>query len=114
ALAHWDTPQKPNLTKPDAPAVPNRMVDLAHKPTPEEFLVSYRVVPDEGTSIESIAEKLATESSTGTWTDVGTDPDKIAPFSPSRVAPGSARGSHRSGRAAFRHPALRPRVRYVR
>jgi hypothetical protein len=34
--------------------------------------------------------------------------------SPSRVAPGSARGSHRSGRADFRHPALRPRVRYVR
>jgi len=38
--------------------------------------------------------------------------EELGPIS--RVAPGEARGSHRSGRADLRHPALRPRVRYVR
>ena len=40
--------------------------------------------------------------------------DPVSGSDGTRVAPGNARGSHRSGRAALRHPALRPRFRYVR
>ena len=59
------------------------LIDLSHQPTTDEFLVSYQVIPDQGVPIEKIAEKLAVESSTGTWTDVAaSDPTAMAPFQP--------------------------------
>jgi ribulose-bisphosphate carboxylase large chain len=83
ALDHWGAP-KATTTDGETPAVapPNPLINLQHKPTAKEFLVAFRVVPEDGVSIESIAANLAIESSTGTWTDVGVDPERIAPFNP--------------------------------
>lgn len=53
-------------------------LDLDHQPDREkEILVTYRIRPRRGQSLERAAEKVAAESSIGTWTPTATLSDRI-------------------------------------
>jgi len=47
-------------------------VDLHHRPSKDEIVCLFRVKPAKGVSVRKVAEDIAGESSTGTWTDVAT------------------------------------------
>lgn len=53
-------------------------LNLGFVPRPDEVICRYRVTPEEGSTLEEAAEKMAGESSIGTWTDISTMNEKIA------------------------------------
>ncbi len=47
-------------------------IDVGYRPKESDVIVTFKVLPGEGETIESCADKIAAESSIGTWTDVKT------------------------------------------
>ena len=47
-------------------------VDLNYIPSSDELIALYRIEPAKGFSIEDAAGRVASESSVGTWTGLGT------------------------------------------
>lgn len=52
-------------------------IDLRYKPSRDDLICSFRVEPAKGISVKKVAEKIAEESSIGTWTDVKTMKPRI-------------------------------------
>ncbi|MEM4830711.1 MAG: type III ribulose-bisphosphate carboxylase [Zestosphaera sp.] len=56
----------------------NVFVKKDYSPSPEkDVIVSFRVIPGEGFSIEDVAGSIASESSVGTWTTLSSLPERI-------------------------------------
>jgi ribulose-bisphosphate carboxylase large chain len=47
-------------------------VDLNYRPKKDDLICEFRIDPEKGTNIKDAAEKVASESSVGTWTEVKT------------------------------------------
>ena len=52
-------------------------IDLNYRPDKEDFVCEYYLEPAKGITFESAAQRIASESSIGTWTDIGTLSKKI-------------------------------------
>ncbi|MCD6398722.1 MAG: type III ribulose-bisphosphate carboxylase [Candidatus Aenigmarchaeota archaeon] len=52
-------------------------IDLKYKPSKDDLICSFRVEPTKGLSVKKAAEKIAEESSIGTWTTVKTMSPRI-------------------------------------
>ena len=52
-------------------------LDLGYSPSKEDLVCEYYLEPASGVSLESAAQRIASESSIGTWTDIGTLDKKI-------------------------------------
>lgn len=47
-------------------------LDCNYRPTKEDLVCEYYIEPAKGITLESAAQRIASESSIGTWTDIGT------------------------------------------
>lgn len=52
-------------------------IDLNYKPTKDDLICEYYLEPAKGITFESAAQRIASESSIGTWTDIGTLDKKL-------------------------------------
>ncbi len=52
-------------------------VELSYKPTKDDLVCEYYIEPAKGITLESAAQRIASESSIGTWTDIGTLDQKM-------------------------------------
>jgi len=52
-------------------------VQLSYRPTKEDLVCEYYIEPAKGITLESAAQRIASESSIGTWTDIGTLDQKM-------------------------------------
>lgn len=55
----------------------HRFVDTAYTPREDDILVAYRIVPRPGVPLQQAANEVASETSVGSWTQLGTMSDEI-------------------------------------
>jgi ribulose-bisphosphate carboxylase large chain len=51
-------------------------IDYSYRPTKDDLVCEYYIEPKKGITIESACQRIASESSIGTWTDIGTLDEK--------------------------------------